>query len=131
MGNDHSIKRHAVCHSNPSYPGPTQNKQMSPTTLILNKIDEDKHLSPLCLLCKSEPHTTTHLFNCTSINTQLKVTDLWTAPVEVGHLLLEWKGATVNQRARMPARWGDTICRCAQKRLVDPSTIFDNNLLMP
>ena len=76
-------------HSNPSYPGPTQNKQMSPTMLILKKIDADKHPSPLCPLHKSEPHTTTHLFNCTNINTQLKVTDLWTAPVEMGHLLVE------------------------------------------
>ena len=30
----------------------------------------------------------------TNINTQLHVTDLWTAPVEVGHLLAEWRWAT-------------------------------------
>ena len=47
-------------------------------------------------LCKSKPHTT-HLFNCTNINTQLHVMDLWTAPVEMGHLLVEWGGgAPVN-----------------------------------
>ena len=39
---------------------------------------------------------TTHLFNCTNINTQLQVTDLWMAPVEVGHLLVEWRGPPVN-----------------------------------
>ena len=48
----------------------------------------------LCPLCKSEPHTTTHLFNCTHITTQLHVTNLWTAPVEMGHLLVEWRGST-------------------------------------
>ena len=57
-----------------SYPVPTQNKQMFLITL------------------KSEPHTTIHLFNCTKINTQLMVTDLWTAPVDVSNLLVEWRG---------------------------------------
>ena len=56
----------------------------------LNKIDDP---SPLCPLYKTEPHTT-HLFNCTNINTKLQVTDLWTATVEVGHLLVEQRGAT-------------------------------------
>ena len=79
--------------SNPSYPGPTQNKQCPLLCSYLNKIDEVKHPSPLYPLCKTEPHTT-HLFNCTNINTHLKVTDLWTAPVDVGHLLVEWMGAT-------------------------------------
>ena len=83
----------------------------------LNKIDEDKHLSPLCPLCKSEPHTTTHLFNCTNINTHLKVTDLWTAPVEVVHLLVEWRG---HQSTSVPGCWldgggGNTIARCARR----------------
>ena len=41
----------------------------------LNKIDEYKHPSPLCPLCKTEPHTTLLLINCTNINTQLQVTD--------------------------------------------------------
>ena len=59
----------------------------------LNKIDEVKHPSPLFPLCKTEPHTT-HLFNCTNINTLLQVTDLWTAPVEVVHRLVEWREAT-------------------------------------
>ena len=61
----------------------------------LNKIDEVKHPSQLCPLCKTDSHTT-HLFNCTNINTQLQVTDLCTAPVEVGHLLIEWRGPPVN-----------------------------------
>ena len=94
--------------SNSSYPGPNQNKQCPLLLSYLNKIDEDKHPSPL-----SEPHTTTHLLNCTNINTQLTVTDLWTATFEVGNLLVEWRGPPVSQRARMPARLGDTIGRCA------------------
>ena len=49
---------------------------------------------------------TTHLFNCTNINTHLKVTDLLTVHALVGHLLVEWRGPPVDQRARMPARWG-------------------------
>ena len=55
---------------------------------IQTKSRKTKHTSPLCPLCKSEPHTTTHLFNCTNINTQQNVTDLWTAPVEVGYMLV-------------------------------------------
>ena len=42
----------------------------------LNKIDEDKTPITTTPLCNSEPHTTTHLFNCTNINTQLKVTHI-------------------------------------------------------
>ena len=76
----------------PSYTGPTQNKQCPLLLSYLSKIDEDKHPSPLCPLCKSEQHTTTHLFSCTNMNTQLQVTDLWTASVEVGNLLVEWRG---------------------------------------
>ena len=60
----------------------------------INKIDEVKHPSPLCPLCKTE-HTT-HLFNCTNINTQLQVTELWTAPVEVGTCGLNGGGPPVN-----------------------------------
>ena len=58
---------------------------------------EKPDMSPSTLICKQNrgrqtPITTmpplqirtTHLFNCTNINTQLKVTDLWTAPVEMG-----------------------------------------------
>ena len=79
----------------------------------LNKIAEDNPPLPLCPLCKSEPHTTTHLFNCTNINTQLKITEMWTTLVEAGNLLVEWRGSPVSQRARMPARRGDTIGRYA------------------
>ena len=93
---------------------------MSLATLILNKIDEDKHQSPLCPLCKTEPHITTPLFNCTKINTHLKVTDLWTDPVEVENLLAEWKGRLLSRWAWMPTEWGNTICRRAQNRIVGP-----------
>ena len=97
--------------SNPSYPDPSQNKQMFSTMLIFKQ--NRRSQPPLCPLCISEPHTTTHLFNWTNINTQLQVTDLWTAPGEVGHLLVEWRGSPVDQRARIPVRWGDTIGRYA------------------
>ena len=62
------------------------------SSLLLSYLN--KHSSPLCPFCKSELHTTTHLFKCSNITTQLKVTDLWTAPVEVGNLLVELRGAT-------------------------------------
>ena len=93
----------------------------------LNKIDEDKPPSPLCPLCRSEPHTTTHLFNCTNINTHLKVTELWTAPVEVGHLLVEWRVPPVDQRARMPARWGGGVIPLAGVRRNGCGTDNNNN----
>ena len=72
----------------------------------LNKIDEVKHPSPMCPLCKTEPHTTTHLCNCTNINTQLQVTDLWTAPVAVGHLLVEWRGHQSTSGSGCRLYWG-------------------------
>ena len=43
----------------------------------------------------------THLFNCTNINTQLKVTDLWTAPVVVGH---PWFNGGGHQSTSRPGR---------------------------
>ena len=55
-------------HINPSYSVLT-NKCLLLLS-YLNKIDEDKHTSPLCPLCKSEPHTT-RVFKCTNINTQV------------------------------------------------------------
>ena len=88
-----------VHHSETTLPRASRHTLAQPRTnkclllrSYLNKIDEVKHPSPLCPLCKTEPHTTTHVFNCTNINTQLQVTDLWTAPVEAGHLLVEWRG---------------------------------------
>ena len=85
----------------------------------LNKIDEDKHPSPQYPICKSEPHTTIHLFNCTNINTQLK----FTAPVGLGNLLVEWRGPPISQWAWIPAIWGISSagvprseCRCARQQ---------------
>ena len=65
----HHSKQHFTKQT--EYPGPTK-----------NKIDEDKRPSPLCLFIVYQNHT------------QLNVTDLWMASVEVGHLLVDWQGAT-------------------------------------
>ena len=35
----------------------------------LHKVDETHHTSPLCPLCKTHPHTTDHLINCTHLYT--------------------------------------------------------------
>ena len=43
----------------------------------LHMIDSKFHPSPLCPLCKSHDHTTSHLFSCQKINTTLNVRDLW------------------------------------------------------
>ena len=37
----------------------------------LHKVDETHHPSPLCPLCKTHPHTTDHLFNCTLSNNKI------------------------------------------------------------
>ena len=42
-----------------------------------HKVDETHHPSPLCPLCKTHPHTTDHLFNCTHIYTSNSILDLW------------------------------------------------------
>ena len=52
-------------------------------------------------LCKTEPHTTTHLFNCTKINTQLKVRICGRFPWS---LLDKWRDP-VSQRTWIPTRW--------------------------
>ena len=46
--------------------------------------------SPLCPLCKLQPHNTKHLFNCPSIPTTLTIKDLWTSPCKVSELLDTW-----------------------------------------
>ena len=79
---------------------------MSPTKLIFKQ--NRQRQTPITIMSPLQIRIThtTHLFNCTNINTHLKVMDLLTAPIEVGHLLVEWRGPPVNQQARMPARWG-------------------------
>ena len=59
----------------------------------LHMIDPKSHPSPLCPLCKSCDHTTSHLFSCQKINTTLKVRDLWDDPVGVAALLQQWADA--------------------------------------
>ena len=67
-----------------------------------------------CASGKAE-ETTAHMLQCSILahpfgtSSQIlarQVTDLWRAPVEVGHLLVEWRGPPVNQRSRIPVRWG-------------------------
>ena len=57
----------------------------------LHKVDETHHLSPLCPLCKTHPHTTDYLFNCTHLYTSNNILDLWMFPDRVVPLLVRWK----------------------------------------
>ena len=57
----------------------------------LHKVDETHHPSPLCPLCKTHPHTTDHLFNCTYLYTSSNILDLWLSPERVAPLLIRWK----------------------------------------
>ena len=51
------------------------------------------HLSnSICPLCKTHPHTTEHLFNCTHLYTSNNIVDLWMSPGRVVSLLARWKG---------------------------------------
>ena len=43
-------------------------------------------------LCKTHPHTTEHLFNCTHLYTSSNILDLWMPPGRVVPLLASWKG---------------------------------------
>ena len=42
-------------------------------------------------LCKTHPHTTEHLFNCTHLYTSSNILDLWMSPGRVVPLLTRWK----------------------------------------
>ena len=55
-----------------------------------NKIDQTTYPSPLCPLCNTITHDTTHLFNCYKIPTNLNTHDLWTSPCQVTELLDTW-----------------------------------------
>jgi hypothetical protein len=57
----------------------------------LHKINSDIHTSPLCPLCKTQPHNTQHLFTCTQIHTTLSPEDLWSRPVEAADLMDRWE----------------------------------------
>jgi hypothetical protein len=58
-----------------------------------NKIDPLAHPSPLCPLCKTQNHDTSHLFNCPILPTTLKPMDLWSNPGGVAALLAAWECA--------------------------------------
>ena len=55
-----------------------------------NKINPNTYPSPICPLCKTEPHTTSHLFTCPAIPTTLTPQDFWSSPVKVSELLDTW-----------------------------------------
>jgi DNA-binding CsgD family transcriptional regulator len=57
----------------------------------LHKIDPNTHTSPLCPLCKTQPHNTQHLFTCTHIPTHLVPKDLWNRPVEASEPIDRWE----------------------------------------
>ena len=57
----------------------------------LHKVYETHHPSPLCPICKTHPHTTDHLFNCTHIYTSNNILDLCMSPERVVPLLVRCK----------------------------------------
>ena len=85
---------------------PTHNKQMSLTMLIFkqNLRSQTPITTIPSLQIRTTHNNTTQLFNCTNINTQPQVTNLLTAPVEEGHLLVEWRWAT-SQPAGPDSGW--------------------------
>ena len=56
----------------------------------LHNINPSTYPSSLCPLCKTEEHTTSHLFACNKIPTTLTTSHLWTNPIAVGGLLALW-----------------------------------------
>ena len=90
---------------------PTQNKQMSITIIL-----------PL-------QNRTTHLFNCTKIYIHFNVTDLWTAPVEVGNLLAEWKGRPFSRWAWMLDQCGIPLASVPRNGYLTHPTIMVRLLL--
>ena len=59
----------------------------------LHKINPALYSSPLCPLCKSQPHNTAHIFSCTHIQTNLSPRSLWTEPLKCAALLKRWEQA--------------------------------------
>ena len=57
--------------------------------LALNSYQHKVGLSdtPLCPCCRSEEHTTQHIFECPAYQTPLNPVDLWTHPVEAAEFL--------------------------------------------
>ena len=56
------------------------------------------HPPPPCSLCKTYPHNTRDLFNCTHIRTTWPSQDLWTYPDEVTALLTRWTVKLVDHK---------------------------------
>ena len=78
----HSINTliHQSNHLHPHSPQPT------------HRLTQPHLSNPICALCKTHPHTTEHLFNCTHLYTSNNILDLWMAPGRVLPLLARWKG---------------------------------------
>ena len=49
---------------------------------------------PSCPLCREEDHTTSHLFDCQELRTELRPIDLWLRPVQTVGLVAEWRRRT-------------------------------------
>ena len=76
----HTLTKNTLIHqSNPLNPHSPQ-----PTHRLTHP-----HLSNP--LCKTHPHTTEHLFNCTHLYTSSNILDLWMSPGRVVPLLARWK----------------------------------------
>ena len=57
----------------------------------LHKIDPTNYPTEDCPLCRSGPHDTRHLFNCTELPTDLTIIDMWTNHRGVEDLLAAWE----------------------------------------
>ena len=55
-----------------------------------HKIDPITYPSPLCPLCKTQPHDVNHLFNCIYVRTTETPITLWNNPIYMASLLKRW-----------------------------------------
>ena len=93
--------------SNPSYPRPTQNKQIYYPTFMFKQNRRRK----------TSITTMSPLQN--RINTHYKVMDLWTDPVELGVCWLNGRGKPFSQCAWMLAEWGCHQSACLERDVGD------------
>ena len=91
---------------NPSYPGPTQNQQMSPTILIFKQ--NRRGQTPITIMPPLQIRTT-HDNTLVQMH-QHKHTTKVHGFVELGSLLVEWRWAPVSQRARIDGGYHRPVC---------------------